>query len=488
MASGDMVHVAIVHQACDADGSMKRVIVVLSIGHATFQLRDSHTKSWALAGAVPSAALVLVGGRHGRRGAMRGLGAAAVAVVLSRSVVALALRRLRPDPGGLLGHRRRPSGPSASAAAAAVAAFTVGTALELPVVAVPAAALAAALGIHRVVDGTDPPLALVAGGALGATVAIGSRRLWPVAPRDGADLAPARSVQGRQPSPSGEGLAVVVNPGAGSALDVDPVKELRRALPEADVIELDEGDDLVEALTRAGQGARALGVVGGDGSINAAAGVAHDADLPLFVVPGGTLNHFARDLGLDSVDDAVDAVGDGSLIAVDLACIDGTPFLNTASFGSYAELVDAREKLEGRIGKWPAMVVALVRVLRGSEPIDVEIDGERRRLWMIFIGNCGYDPPGFAPSWRKRLDDGQLDVRLVDGSDPGSRARLVLALLTGRLATCRAYEERLVRELKVLSRGGPMRLARDGETFDGSAEFSVCKKDRPLLVFAPHTD
>lgn len=444
------------------------------------------SKRWqALVWALAPAALALAGGRHGRRGALRGFGSAGVAAGLISWVVAPVARRLRPGKGGLLGRRRHSSStPPASPAAAAATALVVGAGIELPVVAAPAAAVAAALGISRSVAGTETPLAMATGSALGAAVALGSRRLWPVAPRDGAELAPVRSIQRRQPSASGEGLVVVVNPGAGSALDADPAKELRDKLPEATIVELDEDGDLMDALTRASQGAKALGVVGGDGSVNAAAGVAHETDLPLVVVPGGTLNHFARDLDLDSLDEAVAAVHEGSLTAVDLACIDGKPFLNTASFGSYAELVDAREKLEHRIGKWPAMVVALVRVLRRSEPIDVEIDGERRLLWMIFIGNCGYNPHGFAPSWRKRLDDSRLDVRLVDGSDPGSRARLVLALLTGRLGRCRAYEERLVSELKVKSRTGPMRLARDGETFDGSAEFSVAKLDRPLLVFA----
>jgi undecaprenyl-diphosphatase len=483
----EVAHSGVVRQRADRDGSIERAIVVLPIAHIPLPLRGLFTKKWTLAWALPPVTLVLAGGRHCRRGALRGLGSAGFAALLSGAVVAPVVHRIRPDQSGPLLRRRGSPAREASAASAA-AAFTVGAALEFPVVAAPAAAVAVALVCSRAAAGTDQRRASVAGAALGSVVALASQRLWPVAPRDGAELAPARSMHGRQPTPAGEGLAVVVNPGAGSALDIDPAKELRRALPDADVIEMDEGDDLVEVLTKASHGARALGVVGGDGSVNAAAGVAHEADLPLFVVPGGTLNHFARDLGLDSVDDAVAAVGDGALTAVDLASVDGKPFLNTASFGSYAELVDARRRLEHRIGKWPAMVVALVRVLRRSEAVEVEIDGTRRVLWMFFIGNCGYNPHGFAPSWRKRLDDGQLDVRLVDGSDPGSRTRLVLALLTGRLGRCRAYEERLVRRLEVCSPTGSMRLARDGETFDGSAEFTVCKHDRPLLVFAPHTD
>lgn len=327
-----------------------------------------------------------------------------------------------------------------------------------------------------------------AGAALavaGAGLALGRRRLWPAAPRGGADLVRARTMARREPSPTGAGLGVVVNSGAGSTGDGDLVEELRRTWPEATVIELAEGDDLPAALEKLAGNARALGVAGGDGSVNAGAGVAHAHDLPLVAVPGGTLNHFARDLGVASVADVAAAVAAGEVVAVDLATIAGRPFLNAASFGGYPELVDARERLEDRIGKWPAMVVALMWVLRHGEPLDVELDGRSRRIWMIFVGNCRYHPSGFAPSWRARLDDGELDVRLVDASRPWSRTRLVFAVLTGRLGRCRVYEQRSARQLRVRSPGGPLRLARDGETFDGPCEFVVTKEDRPLHVYAP---
>jgi undecaprenyl-diphosphatase len=217
--------------------------------------------------------------------------------------------------------------------------------------------------------------------------------------------------------------------------------------------------------------------------VNAAADVAQAAGKPLLVVPAGTLNHLARDLGLASVDDAVEAVRSGSAAAIDLATIDGRPFLNTASFGGYVDLVDARERLQGVIGKWPAVVVALVRVLRRGRPCDVEIDGTPMRVWMIFFGNCRYHPSGFAPSWRERLDDGQIDVRIVEGDAPWARVRLVFAVLTGRLGRSRVYTQRLAREVRVRSLHGPLRLARDGETFDGSAEFVVAKDGRTLPVY-----
>lgn len=369
---------------------------------------------------------------------------------------------------------------------AGAAAFATGAAMELPVMAVPLAGAALWPAGMAFWQRTLHPAALGAALASGVGVGLATRRLWPLAPHEAADLSTALSRVDQEPSPDGRGLRVVVNCCAGPALFRHPGDELRRSLPEAEIIEVDEGTDLETALERATSGSLAIGVAGGDGSINAGAEVAAAAGMPLVVIPAGTLNHLARDLGLISVTDAVDAVRCGQTVALDLASIDGRAFLNTASFGSYVDLVDARERMESKIGKWPAVVIALVRVLWGSTPVEVELDGRRRRVWMVFIGNCRYEPSGFTPSWRPRLDDGRLDIRVVDGSAPWSRVRLVLALVTGSLGRCRAYEQRTATTLEVRSRQGPLRLARDGEAFDGSEHFTVTKCERPLAVYVPY--
>jgi undecaprenyl-diphosphatase len=104
---------------------------------------------------------------------------------------------------------------------------------------------------------------------------------------------------------------------------------------------------------------------------------------------------------------------------------------------------------------------------------------------MIFVGNCEYQPDGFAPAWRERLDDGLLDIRIIDAAIPLSRVRLVAALLLGRLATCAAYTRWTASELPVRSLDGPLRLARDGETFDGPSELVIRKRPKPIAVYAP---
>ena len=434
-----------------------------------------------------AAGLAVSGGRFRRRAALRGLFAAGLASAVANGPVKLAFRRQRP-PAGRLVHRlpgfpRAETSSLASGPTVSGFAFAVGAGQEVPALAGPLVALAALVGYSRVRAGAHSPSDAAFGAALGVGAGLATRRLWPVAPHEPAHVRTALTRAEVEPSPGGDGLVVVVNPSAGSSGRA--AEELRSELPEAEVVELDEGSDLEAALREAVRRGCAIGVAGGDGSVNTAAALAAEYDKPLFVVPGGTLNHFAYALGLESIADAARAVHEGRAVSVDRAVIDGHSFVNTASIGSYVDLVDMRERLEKRIGKWPAVVVALARVLRGARPVELEIDGDRRRIWMVFIGNCRYEPPGFTPSWRERLDDGYLDVRIVDGSRPWSRARLLLSVVTGRLGRCGAYDQRYVQKLEVKSLEGRLRLARDGETFDGPEEFAISKADEPLLVYVP---
>ena len=443
-----------------------------------------HSKLWFAIALL----LGLSGRRTARRAALRGVGALGAASAIANLVGKRANRRKRP-PLHLVPVTRRarrvplstsfPSGHSASAAA-----FATGVAVESPALGLPLAGLAAAVAYSRIYTGVHYPGDVAAGLALGVGLGVASTKSWPRPVDDPAQALPVPT-EWLDASPDGAGVVAVINPGAGSA-GPDLAARLRERLPASDVVELAEGDDLAAALRDAAGRAKVLGVAGGDGSVNAGAQAALAAGLPLLVLPGGTLDHFARDLGLDGVDDAIDALQAGSAVRVDVAEIDGRPFLNTASFGGYSALVDARERWQGRLGKWPAMALAVLTVLPRLDPAYVEIDGQRRKLWMIFIGNCVYSPAGFTPVRRANLADGRLDVRMVGGGAFLGRTRVLLAVLSGRLGRCRVYAEWDAAEQRVrwLGKDEP-RLATDGETRDGSREFVARKADRQLVVFRP---
>ena len=283
---------------------------------------------------------------------------------------------------------------------------------------------------------------------------------------------------------TGRGIRFIVNPSSGSALGKDPIDVLRERLPEAEIVELDS-DRTCEEIMRAAPVPQAVGVVGGDGTVSAVAAVAHEMRLPLAVIPGGTLNHFGQDLGLQSVDDAIDAVIAGTTISVDIAQIGEHKFVNNASIGAYPQVVDARERLERYIGKWPALLVALVYVLRRGRPSNVAINGRERRLWFAFFGNCHYDMDGIvAPAGRSTLNDGLIDVRMVHADVKWARLRLFACVMLRRLDRCSVYESVTPARVTVRSLDGPLRLAADGETFDGGQAFEIRKWPSGLMVYA----
>jgi undecaprenyl-diphosphatase len=253
------------------------------------------------------------------------------------------------------------------------------------------------------------------------------------------------------------------------------------------VLTAPDGPKAVELLAEAAGRATVLGVAGGDGTVNAAVGLAARAGLPLLVVPAGTLNHFARDVGLESAAEAVAALRAGEAVRVDLGYAGDQVFVNTLSVGAYADLVAARERIEPRLGKWPALLTGVVRVLRHAEPCEIRVDGRSRRVWLLFAGNGRYRPAGLAPSYRTRLDDGTLDIRIVDGGTPFARSRLVASLVTGTLGSCRVYQRLEAQQIALSVDAGPLEFTVDGEVMRTDDRLTVTKGPGALVVYRPAT-
>ncbi len=411
-----------------------------------------------------------------RRGALRGAGSLAITSALVNTLLKGVFRRGRPEHSGrserLL--RRAPTSSSfPSGHAASAAAFVTGVAMESLPVGAALAPVGLAVGYSRVHVGVHYPGDVAAGFAVGVGVAAATQHWWRVRPTEPARVRPASDASAL---PDGEGLVVAVNPRSGPD-DYDAAGDIRRLLPRAQVLELTEDagvDELLRAAAR--EGARALGVAGGDGSVAAAAAVALEHGLPLAVIPAGTLNHFARDVGLLTPQDAVDAVLAGEGVTVDVAEVNGTPFLNTSSIGAYPEMVRRRDRLSGRLGKWLALTVAAAQVLRTGTPVELDVDGQRLRVWILFVGNGLYTPRGLSPAWRPRLEDGLLDVQYLRADLRLGRTRAVLATLLGVSEHSRSYGKFQTAQLDVVSRSGPQRVAYDGEMGEPATEFRFRKR------------
>lgn len=433
-----------------------------------------------------SSVLLATGNRRARRAAARGLGSIALASLLANQLGKRAVPRRRPDysvlPTPRLAHRIPTSSSFPSGHSASAAAFAAGAAIECPPLALPVCALAGAVAFSRIYTGVHFPSDVLAGVAIGATVAAVGAKVVPARHREPvrAGDEPRRL---QPPRPDGTGVVAVVNPASGGGDGRDVIDELRTALPAAEIVALAENDDVARLLAGAAGRAQVLAVGGGDGTVCAAAAAAMEADIPLLVLPAGTFNHFAKDLGLAELEDALDALATGHAVRIDVGDVNGQPFLNTASLGSYPEFVRRRERWEPRVGKPLAATIAMLSVLRHCPPLQARVDGKSRCLLMLFVGSGQFTPTGFWPRWRRRLDSGCLDIRYVDTSKRTATLGLLAGTLTSALFRTARHVESRQHELTVEMAAGSGYLARDGEIDQAPCTARFTVRRQALTVY-----
>ncbi|GAA1359986.1 bifunctional phosphatase PAP2/diacylglycerol kinase family protein [Streptomyces beijiangensis] len=429
------------------------------------------------------------GSTRARRAAVRGIASLAVASAVTNTVAKGAVRRSRPilDAVPVMRQLKRQPGTTSfpSGHAASAAAFATGVALESRGWGAVVAPVAVSVAASRIYTGVHYPSDVLIGAALGVGAAFAVRGLVPT--RDQLP-APGRPHTEAPKLPAGQDLVVVVNRASGSATAKAAL--VRDALPAAEIVEC-APEDVTAALEKAAKRGRALGICGGDGTVNRAAVVAAREGKPLAVFPGGTLNHFAYDIGIEDVHDTCRALASGDAVKVDLGRFSPGPdgsghgyFLNTFSLGVYPEMVRVREHWSPRIGGWPAGVLAAVKTLVDERPLEAELRGKRVALWMLFAGNCMYQRMGPTPGRRFDLADGLLDVRVVRGGRlPG--LRLLAAALAGPLSRSPVHAAERLRRVRIAGLAPGTSLAYDGEVADAPSELTIDKDIEALTVYRP---
>lgn len=125
----------------------------------------------------------------------------------------------------------------------------------------------------------------------------------------------------------------------------------------------------------------------------------------------------------------------------------------------------------------------MTRVLRRAQPVQIRLDGSRRLVWMLFVGNGSYLPKGFGAARRPTMASGRLDVRYLRADVPYSRVRFVLAALTATLRTSHVYQQFDATETDIRILDGDRRIATDGEVGPSGRRFVFRVHPGALTVY-----
>lgn len=223
-----------------------------------------------------------------------------------------------------------------------------------------------------------------------------------------------------------------------------------------------QGQDVEELARQAVRdGADLLGVAGGDGTQALVAAVAAEHGLPFLVISAGTRNHLAMDLGLDRTDPAtcLDALTDGVELRVDLGTVSGRPFVNTVSFGAYAEIVQSPDYRDAKAATVLAALPDLLTNRTGAR-LSAEADGTHLAdPQALLISNNPYDTGDLLGAGsRPRLDGGVLGVLSLRVDGAAQAAELAL-----RGEQAQGLTVLTARQVTVTSDNGTIPVAVDGE-------------------------
>ncbi|TJZ94046.1 diacylglycerol kinase [Paracoccus gahaiensis] len=301
---------------------------------------------------------------------------------------------------------------------------------------------------------------------------------------EGFDLAQAR-------------VCVVMNRGSGKKKH----QELRQMLEERlapacgsyILRESRKGRDL-PALARqvAGEDFDLVIAAGGDGTQSAVADALTGSETIMGVLPGGTFNYFARDLGVgEIVEDALDTILDARVEAVDVGNVNGLIFLNNLSFGAYPQILKTREGIYKRWGRsrlaayWSVLVA--LRRLRNPMQLVARVEGESRRYTsaLVFVARSAYQLDSFGLEGAAEIRRGEFAVLIAKAKRPLPLMRSALRMAVGRSAKDDDFDLILTDELQIETPKRRQLVAHDGEKTTLDSPFRLQVRHEGLRVLLP---
>ena len=278
---------------------------------------------------------------------------------------------------------------------------------------------------------------------------------------------------------------LIMNPksGGGKVEKFDLVRKAEDLGAEVFVVGGPEAVDVAKVAREAvDSGADLLGVAGGDGTQALVAGIAAEHGIPFLVISAGTRNHFALDLGLDREDPSacLGALSDGVELRIDLGVINGRTFVNNASFGAYAEVVETPAYRGDKLSTTLDTLPDLLQGHRGAR-LHAEADGiQIEAPQALLVSNNPYGTGDIAGLDRRaRLDRGILGVVGVAMSSAAQAA----GLLRGRHAT--GLKVLTAREIKITADAPQIPVGVDGESILMRTPVTCTVSPGALRVWVP---
>lgn len=188
------------------------------------------------------------------------------------------------------------------------------------------------------------------------------------------------------------------------------------------------------------------------------------SDSILAPIPGGTLNHFTKDLGIpQDINKAFSRLKNAKCRNIDVGIVNNIVFVNNSSFGIYPKSLRVRKDLEASIGKWPAAFFGVVTALIHFQIYKVAVDDRILRTPFVFVGNNDYRFDKRGAINRSHLDSGKLGVAIVRSSSRLHTIWLSTRVITGRAQNLKEFETLLTEDLKINSKHRYLHVSHDGE-------------------------
>lgn len=292
---------------------------------------------------------------------------------------------------------------------------------------------------------------------------------------------------------------LIINAGSGHDDKDASLSKIETALTAAslplEIVRLNKGDDFQkrtrDAVSAAQKDGSVIVAAGGDGTVNMIAGFCSELEVPMGIIPLGTFNFFARDLGLPvALDDAINVLIDGQLKPAAIGKVGQQTFLVHVGIGLYADIVRNREKDKSRFGRFRIVALASsfwsLLTTRKTYTVTIETDQQKvtRRTLNVFVGNNVLQLEKIGLTAFKELPADHLSIILLKPLSIPRRIRLAVLGLFKNMKLEPQIERLSAKSFTLETRHSHLKAAIDGElvSLKSPLEFTCLPKGIQVLL------